>query len=510
MDNYLTFMFNTILFFFLLVFFRVTQLFFSAKVRKYFHEGPYGDASTYFFLIQFFRSKSSGVPDERCLISNKPVAVPSIFMKIVGKIFPDSTLFRYSWLPNFIFYCVGVIGLCWFTYLTEFQSSQAFWIIGIFFVTQSDNLILDKFRIHYLSLQPRFLGLLLNSSFWIVVLILPLNNLENILTLILLVFLILNTSIFSRQAIILTVALYSLLSLNWILPLVLIIAFLLSALIFRNEFLATIKPQLEYSLQYFRTYYQPRAHSNRFVNFIKLNFARAFFLESHYYLPFFVIWIILISIYLELLKFNGDGHFILKALLVYSSTGIIFLFTGLRRFAFIGECWRYISYNIYFTNPILLYYLMMNLSITQSFKFLIIATYVLIMILMGFLNKKNGLIVNSNASLLSLLNHNKHELKSAIWYGIPYRITTLPVALGYGKATFEYQYGNHSSEIMEMYFSLYPFLKWSEELLSENRVSHILVQKELLSNAIEFSGFSSKELDLIYENKDYCLYKRHS
>ena len=92
----------------LLIIIRFLKIKKSKRLSSYLNQGPWGDAITYLFLIQFFRNRSCGVPDERCLIGDDNVLVPSLYMKIVSRLFNDSTLIKYPWLPNFLIFVISI------------------------------------------------------------------------------------------------------------------------------------------------------------------------------------------------------------------------------------------------------------------------------------------------------------------------------------------------------------------------------------------------------------------
>jgi hypothetical protein len=510
MDHSIIFMiYFSIIVFLLLI--RLIQIRLNQRLFHYFKDGPTGDAATYYFLIQFFRSYSCGVPDARCLLSNRPVSVPSIFMKVVSNIFSDEHLFKYSWLPNFLFYFLGVCFYTWVSFMFFADNYLCLVVASILFITQCDNMHFDLHRIHYLSLQPRFLGLVINSMFWMTYIIFGTGSVFSILLLLVMLFVALNVSIFSRQAVILLVPIFSIIDFNYELPLILAGAFLLSALAYPKEFLPSIKPQFEYSLQYLKNYYKPRAHSNKLVNFVKNSFSRALIIDSYWYFPFFLLCLLMISIKMDwLIALQGLNNDIIHRTFIYSiAVSVVFLLTGLRKFAFIGECWRYVSFTGYFAVPVILVYSVNGLKIEPEYRYLFLGIVVLANIVIILVDGSKKL-ENGNRFLLDLLKNYKSELSSTVWYSIPYRCATFPVALGYGKSTFEYQYGNHSIEIHEKYFSTYPYLKWDKSILSANQVTHVLVQKNVLKQAEELSDFSDSQLDLVEENDMYSLYKVRS
>ena len=109
--------------------------------------------------------------------------------------------------------------------------------------------------------------------------------------------------------------------------------------------------------------------------------------------------------------------------------------------------------------------------------------------------------------LHKLIRDNCKVLKKAIWYGVPYRGPNIAVALGAGLKTFEFQYGNYSTEIKNEYFSQYPYLKWNTKIIEDHKVTHILLEKEFKFQAQKISGFSTNKLKLVDENEYYSIFK---
>lgn len=487
-----------------LIGFRYVFIRFNKGLWNYFSGGPYGDAATYFFLIQFFRKNSCGVSDERCMLSNDAVLVPSAYMKIVGKLFGDTILLKKSWLPNFILYSLAVSFFLALLYINKF--SMSLWVyMALLFILQPDNINLDKHRVHYTVLQPRYFGLLLNSALWFFYVMYGITWFSSAAILLLTV-LSINTSVFCRQATVFSILLASIFLLDPFLFLMLPAAMMVSAVLFPKEFIPSIMPQLRYSYQYYLNYYKPRPTSNPVMNFLKNIMARAMY-ESY---PYFASVLVMVLAFYQWnspsSQFNFGNDTLHRLVFSYLSFFLIFIITGIRKFAFLGECWRYFSYNTYYMTPVFLPVLVSLLPVSETVKSIILVGTIIIYIAFAFFGAKDSLD-NKNPALISLLQQGGDAFKDSIWYGIPYRASTTAVALGYGKKTFEYQYGNHSQEIHEKYFAFYPYLKWNGEMLQHHKITHILVEKELEESAFLYSNFSTDGLTLLASNQAYSIYK---
>ncbi len=491
---------------FSVIFFRFFFIRFNNGLWSYFSNGPYGDASTYFFLIQFFRKHNCGVSDERCLITKQPVLIPSIYLKMVALLFSDKLLYTFSWLPNFLIYSLASSAFIYFTYNYFGGLNIYFFYTIIIFISLPDNLSLDKHRIQFAVLQPRYLGVIVNSAFWFVYCFYGFNML-GLISMLIFSFISLNISIFSRQSIIFLSVITSLISFNPNLILILLIASLMSAIIFPKEFIPSILPQIKYSYQYFLNYYKPSLSANPLINFLKNLISRPI-LDSYPYVSYYLTLIFSIFYYLNYNdhEIYGNGLLNSRFLFISLSIFIVFIFTGIRKFAFLGECWRYISFNSYFLTPISIVILVSSLGLTNILMHSVLCLIILFNLAILAISKRDSL-VNKNIWLTPLLLKNKEILSSAIWYGLPYRVSTFAVALGYGKATFEYQYGNHSKEIHDEYFSIYPYLKWDEVLMRKNGVTHILLENELIESAVNSSGFTVEGLQVIDSNNYFSIFK---
>ena len=486
--------------FFFLITFRLLFIVFNKKLFRFVSQGPCGDATTYFYLIQFFRKNNCGVPDKRSLITNLPVLVPALYMKIVARLFSDKFLFRFQWVPNYLLFLFGS-GIFCFIIQDFYLSGQGYFFLiscVTLFISNPDNISFDDHRIQFLVLQPRYFAMLANSLFWLLFLTYD-NSLFLDFVCIILLIVALNVSIFSRQSIFFTVLLFSIVSFSLHALILMVISFLCSILLFRNEFWPSLLPQIKYSYGYYLSYYKPKKTNKIFRDFIAKIISRPF-INSYPYVPI-VLFI--------LFQFIHSSDFILFTHRLSSlnlALLIIFFSTAVRKFAFLGECWRYLSFNYYYIFPIYGSLYLVNLNIEFEYKSLILALILGFNVINVLINRR-ALFKNKTDSLKKLLERNNQSLQKAVWYGIPYRVSTMAVALGIGEKTSEYQYGNHSNEIHTEYFSQYPYLKWNTKIIEDHKVTHILLEKEFELQAQKSSGFSTTKLKLVDENEYYSIFK---
>ena len=104
-----------------------------------------------------------GDPDKRFLIG-KSTYHPYLFEKL-STIFSDEQLAKRSWLPNFVVYSFYLISSAALS-LGNFNSNQTIFIqlacLGLV-IFEIELWSMTKLKVHFLSLQPRFLGAVLNS-----------------------------------------------------------------------------------------------------------------------------------------------------------------------------------------------------------------------------------------------------------------------------------------------------------------------------------------------------------
>lgn len=500
----------------LLIIIRFLKIKKSKRLSSYLNQGPWGDAITYLFLIQFFRNRSCGVPDERCLIGDDNVLVPSLYMKIVSRLFNDSTLIKYPWLPNFLIFVISIpiaVTICeelLVVLLPDYNVVYIALIIisaVILFIFQIDNWDVGYLRLHWWTLQPRFLVLVTNSIFWLVVLTYD-DFKISLIGCSIFSFISLNTSIFARQCTVFTIIIYTLLSGHYVPMFSLVLSFFLSCIIFPKEFWPSLKPQFLYAKMYFKNFYKPNRNCNSFTYIIKLIFVSSVTQLTRY--PVFYI-----SFFIYLYSYSSESSMLVVGneqinyrIFCFLSTIFLISFTiSLRKFASLGESWRYISCTCYYIP-----FLLLPIHLVSYFNDIIICTLFLTFILIYQLiiaefGKKEE--ENFSKYLLNLLNEvGISKLKNAVWHSTPYRHGTFAVAYGFGKSTFEYQYGNHTEELSEKYFSSFGvFLKNDFNFLIDNKVTHVLIDKSYEFDDSGMSRIPEISCTLLSQNNHFKIYK---
>jgi hypothetical protein len=497
---------------------RYIQLRKVRTLRDYLKDGPWGDAVTYLFLIQFFRDNKCGTSDTRCLIGSEKVLVPSFYMKIVGQFFKDSQLIKYPWLPNFIIFSLFVpLAFLLYdnfevifasTYYPNKNPNFLIYLVILLFVSQIDNLDFGTLRMHWFTLQPRFLVVVVNSLFWLITFAIS-DDYIRLYSCTLLVFISLNTSIFARQCTIFPILFYSIISGDLISLNSFLVGFFLSCILFRKEFWKSLKPQWLYAKMYFRNYHRPNKNCNFFIYKFKLIFVSSLLELPKYPTFYFCFILITLEIYNNDLFFSwGTDSLYYRLFSFFLSIFLISFLTSLRFFASLGESWRYISCTCYFLPFFIFPFLLRN----QFDDFTLILTFIVTLILQFSLPFTGKNEVNYSSLLLDALNKvGAEKLRDVRWHATPYRHGTFAVAHGFGTATFEFQYGNHSEAIYEKYFSGFGgFLKNDKEFIQKNRVTHLLVDKEYEFDQNNFSRVPNVNKILLGENKKFKIFQVQS
>lgn len=500
----------------LLILFRFLQIKKSKRLSSYLNQGPWGDAITYLFLIQFFRNRSCGVPDERCLIGNDNVLVPSLYMKIVSKLFNDTTLIKYPWLPNFLIFIISIpiaVTLCkdlLIVLLPDLNASYiALMIISsvLLFIFQIDNWDVGHLRLHWWTLQPRFLVLVTNSIFWLIVVSSD-DFKTTLISCSILCFISLNTSIFARQCTFFSIILYTFFSSDYLPVISLILSFILSCIIFPKEFWPSLKPQFLYAKMYFKNFYKPDRNCNYFIYTIKIIFAHSV-TQLIKYPAFYICFFFYLYIYSYDSSYFADTNKQVnyKIFCFLISILLISFTTSLRKFASLGESWRYISCSCYYIPSIVLPIHLISYFNDISIFIIVLITILIYQLIISENGSKEE--INGSKNLLQVLNDiGKTKLRDAVWHSTPYRHGTFAIAYGFGKRTFEFQYGNHSEDLYKNYFlSFSSFLKNDSDFLLDNKVTHIIID-----NSFEFDDFGVSRIpdiscNLLSQNSHFKIYQ---
>jgi hypothetical protein len=439
-------------------------------VRRYLDAGPWGDALAYFLQLQYYRRYSGSEPDARCLFRGNTLHTPSWYHRFALTLCSDATLWSKPWLPDLVLYSVGAALLLLLA--APILPSSVPWaplLLALVSLAKADDSRVDELTIHYVTIQPRLLGLMslsAHAALFAVMPSMPVVVLGGSLALLVA----LNTSVFSRQVAYFVLPLAALLSWNPVPLLNLLLATALSLLLNRAEFVDSFGAHWRYARWYFRNFRATSAGSG-WSYLIRRTLAPAVVSLPRYadsvLAALLLVWVI---------RRHSDP-FATRALAMICAALIVCGITALRRFASLGECWRYVSFTCWILTPLAIVHAVLELQVSLS-----VVTLVAMAILLRnvYLSLRAGdQLNNPNAEVAALLKgaFAGAAERPAVWWSAHYRYGSIAVALGCGAATFEIQGTDLSEEVMASLFARYPYLHCSEAFFEQHRVTHLLISK---------------------------------
>ncbi len=438
-------------------------------LRAYLDAGPWGDALTYFLQIQHYRTRSGDEPDPRCLFRGKTLHTPSCYHRFVGGWFSDALLWRAPWLPNFVLYALGLalfLALC--AAAVPHASTVVVGLLVLLFAAQADSSCFDDQSVHYLTIQPRLLGALALSAHAAIFVVVSNPGLA-ILCGSLALMVALNTSVFSRQVAYFTLPVIALLSWSLVPVINLGAATLLSLLFNRREFIESFAAHWRYAKWYFRSFYNTRP--GRGLSY----WLRRTFAPAIRFVPRYADSVIALALLLMVLHSAATDMFARRATAALGAALLVCVVTALRRFASLGECWRYLSFSCYFLTPLAIVYAMLQLHIPLA------AGYAAAVMVLGWniaaTLRSARTLHNPNLEILGLVQSVRGRVGQApIWWSAHYRYGSIPVALG-GGSTFEIQGTDLAEDVMARFFIKYPYLHCNDEFFDRHHVTHFLISK---------------------------------
>jgi hypothetical protein len=455
--------------FILLMGFRLALLRGAPPLRRYLDAGPWGDALAYFLQIQYYRRYSGAEPDARCLFRGNTLHTPSWYHRFALNTCSDAVLWSKPWVPNLILYALGAICLLRLSTPLLGMGIPGTALLALLFIAQVDNSRFDDRTIHYLTIQPRLLGALALSVHAALFAVMPAGYVLIVGgSLALLVAI--NTSVFSRQVAYFVLPVAALLSWNAIPLLNLVIATALALLLNREEFVESFGAHWRYARWYFKNFYAPRAGSGwRYL-------IRSTLAPPTRFLPLYTDAMLALALMVVLIRRTHDP-FAVRAAAMIGGALIVAAVTAIRKFASLGECWRYVSFTCWLLTPLAIAYAVLALHIAVPLVALVAAV-----VLLGNLYvtlRPSAQLSNPNKEVARLLRGAlaADETRGAVWWSAHYRYGSIAVALGYGGSTFEIQGTDLSEDLMVSLFAKYPYLHCNETFFDAHRVTHLLISK---------------------------------
>jgi hypothetical protein len=459
---------GSLVLFVLLVAFRYAVVRALKPVRAFLDAGPWGDALAYFLQVQYYRRHSGAEPDTRCLFRGNSLHTPSWYHRFALALCSDDTLWSKPWIPNLVLYAIGVASLLLLSVpLLRGAPLEAFALLALAFLAQADNSRFDGRTAHYLTIQPRLLGVVSLSAYAALFAVAP----SQLLTMAggsLALLIALNTSVFSRQVAYFISPLAALLAWSPVPILELALATALSLLLNRTEFTDSFAAHVRYARWYFKNFYTPREGAG-LAYLIRRTFS-----PPARFLPLYADS--LVALVLAILASRHADPFAARAAAMIGAALIVCGATAVRRLASLGECWRYLSFTCWMLTPLVIVHGVLVLHVPLA-----LACALAAVVLAGNLYasmRAGAALSNPNEEIAGLLRGTFEKgAAPAVWWSVHYRYGSIPVAMGYGAATFEIQGTDLSEEVMASLFMKYPFLHLSEQFFDRHRVTHLLISK---------------------------------
>jgi hypothetical protein len=453
----------------LLLAFRYALLRTAPRLRRFLDAGPWGDALAYFLQIQYYRAHSGSEPDVRCLFRGNTLHTPSWYHRFALTVCSDRLLWSRPWLPNLVLYGLGVAVLLAVAVPLLGDAPGATWLLALVFLAQTDNSRFDERTIHYLTIQPRLLGAMALSLHALLFAVMP-SPLLTIGLGALALLVALNTSVFSRQVAYFVLPLAALLTWNAIPLLNLLGATALALLVNRAEFVQSFGAHWRYARWYFRNFYAPREGTGWSYR------IRRALAPPVRFLPQYADALLALALLLVVLRRGEDG-FAARAAGMIGAALLVCALTSLRKFASLGECWRYISFSCWMLTPVGIVYAVLRLHVPLLPASLAAAAVLLYNLWHSF--RSDGQLANPNQEVANLLDNAFRGAAAppSVWWSAHYRYGSIAVALGRGSSTFEIQGTDLSEEVMATLFARYPYLHCNEAFFDTYRVSHLLISK---------------------------------
>ena len=515
--NYITFIFMSLI---IAVGIRGLAVFLN---RSKFQQGILSDSSLHFSIIRQLKKNPDSKYIAEYIMNSEPMSYPTVFHWFAS-LFPLKIVQRYSYVPNVILFILFTfIFVCYLIYLSvyvlNYQSHLFLFVALLVYFVSTSSFLFHGAAVLYLNLSERFIGRATCAiSFTGISIGMLYHDVFSFFLAVVFSTLALLSSKFSRQALLFTFPLLSLLFWDVSAVLVLLLSIGIAFLFGRKHFL----DGLYYQYLHLQTYQTHFKHSKivqtaltGFFNWYHSHSkdARSLFLDIGYNLiekdPTKVFFYYSEILLLFILVSISDTHFdvLLKILFPIIATLIIYLLILNKRYNHFGEAYRYIEYNLFFYLPISIGIIASEVSEDSlQIALLIYIVFVVFIsaILLFYYNYILSKRIKDHDTLLPFLNTLSIE-KNPVIYAISMRLGVDIGVRREGWKIFWWQPGNISTHIYDKFIEEYPFLKkdW-EGLFKEYKVTHVICDKNALTLIDWKYDFSN--LTLILEDDIYAAY----
>lgn len=476
-----------------------------------FKAGLRGDASVHFAIIRHLVKFSTSRFIPNYLISPEPLSYPIAFHHY-ARLFYSLDLYNNPWLPNFILSILATFIFMFLSIEITGGSNSAILVGFIVYFCVPTNWIFQGPANAYIGLSERYMGRIFCSLAYVGITFGSLYELSDFLIVGILgasvAFL---SSIFARQALIFTIPLVSILTLD-ITPIIcILIAMAVSIILGRSNMidgwyhtiltLKLYKTKTKRSSlvrKYMLGYFRWNAPSGNFLlglikNIIEKDPTRLFFMYPE---------LVFLS-YLVLFGANGLETSFWPILF---APFFIYFLTLTEMFNHLGEAYRYLEYNLMFMAPIMIGFLFYQGTVTAEILTILILFSLLYSFSINiyfFFRNKNSISSNTLKEFLDKIPDNKN----VVVFPVSMRLGPDIIAQKENWKSFWWQPGIISNIIYEDYIEEYPYLKkdW-KSLAKRHGVTHIICEKQALSNLSSWQYDFSDQLK-IAENESYVAYR---
>ncbi|WP_459935696.1 hypothetical protein [Desulfonatronum parangueonense] len=381
------------------------------------------------------------------------------------------------------------------------------------FLFSPANFIFENDDANYIKLSERYLSKSLTSLAYVTFVIWVLmGDIWLLLISFIMCIIAIYTSKFSRQVVLFVFLLFSFLvfSLKGIgfVLLVFVVAFLLSPQNIYNSF----RDQINHLRWYynknryniylgirhigdvFKLYSKSKTNKEKIVILLTRDPARLLFMYP-----------LILLIFVSAILFETRIISLYQIFSIIIASHIIYLLTSFRATLFLGECYRYIDYTMYFMYPLIFLFF----EIPPSF--LIFSAFIMVFYTLSvvFFTKYNDLYSNSYVcdDLSIFLDKAKYSFvpSETVVLGIPTRLAEEVLSRIPELKICHWQQGILDDNICNFLYEDYPFIKkkwWP--IIERCNVSHLIVDKHSLRQVAW--NYPFHELDFIFEDNRYALF----
>lgn len=471
-----------------------------------------GDASIHYAIIRHLRKNQKSRYITNYLIAPEPLSYPTAFHRFAS-LFSLELIRNKPWLPNLILYIFAscVLLLILFTNNSLFTSVGLVTVLVYFFAPS--NWIFQGPAVAYIGLSERYFGRVFCSISYAAIAIGTFHDIK-------LLFLIGTLSsaiaflgsIFARQALMFSLPLLSIITLNLYPFFSLILAILLSVVIGKQQMIDGWKHTLiQWKIYKSHTkkgamarkalvglFRWPQRDGNIVTFFAKNLFekdpTRLIFMYPELAFGLFIIFY----------NFEfGD----LNNLVVLIVPLLVYAITITEKFNHLGEAYRYIEYTLLFILPIVIGEVLFEKEIDERFLYVFgfFSIFYIVFRLVYFLYKSRSEPIASKKLRAFLDNIIDDEY--AVVFPVSMRLGGDIVAIKENWKSFWWQPGIVAESIYDEYIEEYPFLKKNWKPLAQiHSVTHIVCDKLEMSH-ISGWQYDFSDQELIAENERYIAYR---